>query len=124
MNSFKEGEILVTDNTDPDWEPCMKKASAVITNRGGRTCHAAIVAREIGVPAIVGVSGATDSLYTGMEITVSCAEGEEGYVYAGIYEHEIERVELSNMQETQTKFTLTLETLKKPLAFLNSLITA
>ncbi|MFA4847549.1 pyruvate, water dikinase [Helicobacter pylori] len=117
MNSFKEGEILVTDNTDPDWEPCMKKASAVITNRGGRTCHAAIVAREIGVPAIVGVSGATDSLYTGMEITVSCAEGEEGYVYAGIYEHEIERVELSNMQETQTKIYINIGNPEKAFGF-------
>ncbi|MGL2360863.1 pyruvate, water dikinase [Helicobacter pylori] len=117
MNSFKEGEILVTDNTDPDWELCMKKASAVITNRGGRTCHAAIVAREIGVPAIVGVSGATDSLYTGMEITVSCAEGEEGYVYAGIYEHEIERVELSNMQETQTKIYINIGNPEKAFSF-------
>ncbi len=117
MNSFKEGEILVTDNTDPDWEPCMKKANAVITNRGGRTCHAAIVAREIGVPAIVGVSGATDSLYTGMEITVSCAEGEEGYVYAGIYEHEIERVELSNMQETQTKIYINIGNPEKAFSF-------
>ncbi|GAA7122657.1 pyruvate, water dikinase [Helicobacter pylori] len=117
MNSFKEGEILVTDNTDPDWEPCMKKARAVITNRGGRTCHAAIVAREIGVPAIVGVSGATDSLYTGMEITVSCAEGEEGYVYAGIYEHEIERVELSNMQETQTKIYINIGNPEKAFGF-------
>ncbi|GAA9959197.1 phosphoenolpyruvate synthase [Helicobacter pylori] len=117
MNSFKEGEILVTDNTDPDWEPCMKKAGAVITNRGGRTCHAAIVAREIGVPAIVGVSGATDSLYTGMEITVSCAEGEEGYVYTGIYEHEIERVELSNMQETQTKIYINIGNPEKAFSF-------
>ena len=103
MNTFKEGEILVTDNTDPDWEPAMKKAAAVITNRGGRTCHAAIVAREIGVPAIVGAVGATDRLYTGMEVTVSCAEGEEGYVYAGIHDYEVESIELSNLGNTKTK---------------------
>ncbi|RDU71668.1 pyruvate, water dikinase [Helicobacter aurati] len=103
MNTFKEGEILVTDNTDPDWEPVMKKAAAVITNRGGRTCHAAIVAREIGVPTIVGASGATERLYTGMEVTVSCSEGEEGYVYAGIHEYEVESVSLEHLGETKTK---------------------
>ncbi|MDO7253846.1 pyruvate, water dikinase [Helicobacter cappadocius] len=117
MNSFKEGEILVTDNTDPDWEPAMKKASAVITNRGGRTCHAAIVAREIGVPAIVGAVGATDRLYTGMEVTVSCAEGEEGYVYAGIHEYEVETIELSNLGQTKTKIYMNVGNPEKAFSF-------
>ena len=103
MNTFKEGEILVTDNTDPDWEPVMKKAAAVVTNRGGRTCHAAIVAREIGVPTIVGASGATERLYTGMEVTVSCCEGEEGYVYAGLNDYEVETIALDHLGETKTK---------------------
>lgn len=117
MNTFKEGEILVTDNTDPDWEPAMKKAAAVITNRGGRTCHAAIVAREIGVPAIVGAVGATDRLYTGMEVTVSCAEGEEGYVYAGIHEYEVERIELSNLGKTKTKIYMNIGNPEKAFSF-------
>lgn len=117
MNSFKEGEILVTDNTDPDWEPAMKKASAVITNRGGRTCHAAIVAREIGVPAIVGAVGATDRLYTGMEVTVSCAEGEEGYVYAGIHEYEVKTIELSNLGQTKTKIYMNVGNPEKSFSF-------
>ncbi|SQH71568.1 pyruvate, water dikinase [Helicobacter mustelae] len=117
MNTFKEGEILVTDNTDPDWEPVMKKAAAVITNRGGRTCHAAIVAREIGVPAIVGAVGATDRLYTGMEVTVSCAEGEEGYVYAGIHEYEVKKIELSNLGNTKTKIYMNIGNPAKAFSF-------
>lgn len=117
MNTFKEGEILVTDNTDPDWEPAMKKAAAVITNRGGRTCHAAIVAREIGVPAIVGAVGATDRLYTGMEITASCAEGEEGYIYNGIYPFEIETIELSNLGQTKTKIYMNIGNPEKAFGF-------
>lgn len=117
MNTFKEGEILVTDNTDPDWEPAMKKAAAVITNRGGRTCHAAIVAREIGVPAIVGAFGATDRLYTGMEVTASCAEGEDGYIYAGIHPFEIETIELSNLGETKTKIYMNIGNPEKAFGF-------
>jgi pyruvate,water dikinase len=85
---FQQGDILVTDMTDPDWEPIMKKAAAIITNKGGRTCHAAIVARELGVPAIVGCGQATDVLRDGREITVSCCEGDVGYVYAGKIEFE------------------------------------
>src|SRR5207245_798577 len=80
---FHEGDVLVTDMTDPDWEPIMKKASAIVTNKGGRTCHAAIVAREMGVPAIVGCGKATTVLNDGDVITVSCAEGETGIVYSG-----------------------------------------
>lgn len=117
MNTFKEGEILVTDNTDPDWEPAMKKAAAVITNRGGRTCHAAIVAREIGVPAIVGAIGATDRLYTGMEVTVSCAEGEEGYVYAGIHEYTVDRISLDNLGNTKTKVYMNIGSPEKAFSF-------
>jgi pyruvate,water dikinase len=103
INEFQEGEILVTDNTDPDWEPAMKKAAAVVTNRGGRTCHAAIVAREIGVPAIVGAIGSTELLKDGQETTVSCAEGEEGFVYEGILPFEVETTDLSNLEKTKTK---------------------
>lgn len=84
LNGFQNGEVLVADMTDPDWEPVMKKASAIITNRGGRTCHAAIVSRELGVPCIVGTSQATGLLTNGQEVTVSCAEGEEGFVMEGI----------------------------------------
>lgn len=117
MDSFKEGEILVTDNTDPDWEPAMKKAAAVITNRGGRTCHAAIVAREIGVPAIVGAIGATDRLYSGMEVTISCAEGEEGYIYDGIHEYEIESIELDNLGTPKTKVYMNVGNPEKAFGF-------
>lgn len=117
MNTFQAGEILVTDNTDPDWEPAMKKAAAVITNRGGRTCHAAIVAREIGVPAIVGAAKATDSLYTGMEVTVSCAEGEQGYVYNGIHPYHAATIELASMGQTKTKIYLNVGNPEKAFGF-------
>jgi pyruvate,water dikinase len=86
---FKEGDVLVTDMTDPDWEPLMKKAAAIVTNKGGRTCHAAIIAREMGVPAIVGCSDATDILKNGMEVTNSCVEGDTGFVYSGEIPFEI-----------------------------------
>ena len=101
--SFVAGDILVADITDPDWEPIMKKASAVITNRGGRTCHAAIVAREIGVPAIVGTVNATQLLHDGEEVTVNCADGESGLVYEGLLDYEISRIELGNLAPTVTK---------------------
>lgn len=83
LDLFKAGEVLVTDKTDPDWEPTMKKASAIVTNRGGRTCHAAIVSRELGLPAVVGTENATAILKDGQTVTVSCAEGDVGHVYAG-----------------------------------------
>ena len=117
MNELKPGEILVTDNTDPDWEPAMKKASAVITNRGGRTCHAAIVAREIGVPAIVGAVGATEKLETGMEVTVSCAEGEDGFVYSGIHSFEIEKIDLDSLEQPKTKIYMNIGNPEKAFAF-------
>ena len=105
---FQEGEILVTDNTDPDWEPVMKKASALITNRGGRTCHAAIVAREIGVSAIVGATNATTLLENGQEVTVSCAQGEIGYVYEGIIPYHIHTLDLSDSAEPKTRLYLNI----------------
>ncbi len=100
---FNAGDVLVADITDPDWEPIMKKASAVITNRGGRTCHAAIVAREIGVPAIVGTTNATTLLKDGQEVTISCSDGEKGNVYEGILEYEINRIDLGKSKATKTK---------------------
>lgn len=103
FGTFNAGEILVTDNTDPDWEPVMKIAAAVVTNSGGRTCHAAIVAREIGVPAIVGARGATAKLKDGMEVTVSCAEGESGLVYEGALPFHIDTVDLTRLGEPKTR---------------------
>jgi pyruvate,water dikinase len=102
----KAGEVLVTDKTDPDWEPIMKKASAIITNQGGRTCHAAIIAREMGIPAIVGCGNATDVLKTGQEVTISCAEGEEGRVYAGLLPYEVRELPLENLPRTRTKILM------------------
>ncbi|MGC9121049.1 MAG: phosphoenolpyruvate synthase [Sulfurihydrogenibium sp.] len=99
---FQAGEVLVTDMTDPDWEPIMKKAAAIVTNKGGRTCHAAIVARELGVPAVVGTGNATEVLQNGQEVTVSCAEGERGYVYEGKIEYEIEEFDLTKLPKTKT----------------------
>ena len=100
---FKEGDILVADTTNPDWEPVMKKASAVITNRGSRTCHAAIVAREIGVPAVVGCGNATAVLQDGQKVTVSCAEGDEGHVYEGELAYSVKIIDMSKLQPTKTK---------------------
>lgn len=103
LHKLKQGEILVTDQTDPDWEPVMKGAAAIITNRGGRTCHAAIVARELGIPAIVGAVSATSILKTGELATVSCAEGEVGYVYEGLLNYEVEQTDLAQLSRPQTK---------------------
>jgi pyruvate,water dikinase len=88
MDRIREGDVLVTDMTDPDWEPVMKRAAAIVTNRGGRTCHAAIIARELGIPAVVGTGDATRLLREGDPVTVSCAEGDTGNVYRGILEVE------------------------------------
>ena len=106
LDEFQEGEILVTTRTDPDWEPIMKKASAVITNQGGRTCHAAIIARELGIPAIVGCDNATDILKNGQAVTVSCAEGEDGRVYDGLLPFAIEHLELDALPPTHTKIMM------------------
>lgn len=106
VKDFKEGDVLVTDMTDPDWEPIMKKASAIITNKGGRTCHAAIVARELGVPAIVGTGNATELLTSGDDVTVSCCEGAEGNVYKGLVDYKEEVLDLASLTETETKVML------------------
>ena len=108
MNELQPGEVLVTDITDPDWEPVMKIASAIVTNRGGRTCHAAIIARELGIPAVVGTGEATQGIGTGQEVTVSCAEGDTGLVYEGAQAFEIEEVNLSNLGKPKTKIMLNL----------------
>ncbi len=97
MRDFNAGEVLVADMTDPDWEPIMKRASAIVTNRGGRTCHAAIIARELGIPAVVGTRSATDVLDDGREVTVSCAEGDTGYVYESLLEVQVDETDLGAM---------------------------
>ena len=106
IGMFQSGEVLVTNRTDPDWEPIMKKASAIVTNSGGRTCHAAIIAREMGIPAIVGCGNATTVLKTGQEITISCAEGETGKVYAGLLNFAIQELPLDNLPRTRTKIMM------------------
>lgn len=106
IDEFEAGDVLITNKTDPDWEPIMKKASAIVTNQGGRTCHAAIIAREMGIPAIVGCGNATGVLKTGEEVTVSCCEGEEGKVYAGLVPFEIEETVLDNLPTTETKILM------------------
>ncbi len=103
---FQPGEVLVTNKTDPDWEPIMKKASAIVTNQGGRTCHAAIIAREMGIPALVGCGSATKDLYTGQSVTVSCAEGEEGKVYAGLVPFAVQETQLDNLPSTRTQILI------------------
>jgi len=106
LDHFQTGDVLVTDKTDPDWEPILKKASAIVTNQGGRTCHAAIIAREIGIPAIVGCGDATSVLHSGQEVTVSCAEGDEGKVYQGLLPFEVREVPLDNLPRTRTKIMM------------------
>ncbi|AMG00322.2 phosphoenolpyruvate synthase [Vibrio harveyi] len=103
MSLVQDGDVLVTDMTDPDWEPVMKKASAIVTNRGGRTCHAAIIARELGIPAIVGCGDATSKLTDGETVTVSCAEGETGYVYQGELDFEVKRSAVDELPLLPTK---------------------
>ena len=106
IDQFKPGEVLVTNKTDPDWEPIMKRASAIVTNQGGRTCHAAIIAREMGIPAIVGCGNATGLLKTGQAVTVSCSEGEEGRVYAGLVPFEVQETQLDNLPRTRTQILM------------------
>jgi pyruvate,water dikinase len=103
LREFRQGEVLVTDKTDPDWEPIMKKAAAIVTNRGGRTCHAAIVSRELGVPAIVGTERGTEILGDGQMITVSCAEGDVGFVYEDKLPFDVEKTNLKNVHRPRTK---------------------
>ena len=106
MDQIEQGDVLVTDMTDPDWEPIMKRAAAIVTNRGGRTCHAAIIARELGIPALVGTGSCTEDIGHGSEVTVSCAEGDTGYVYAGLLEFDYQRHELTNMPEIPIKVSM------------------
>lgn len=103
MGRIEKGDVLVTDMTDPDWEPIMKKASAIVTNRGGRTCHAAIIARELGIPAVVGCGDATDHLKDGQKVTVSCAEGDTGYVYDGLLDFEVKSSQVDEMPSLPLK---------------------
>ncbi len=103
MDQINEGDVLVTDMTDPDWEPIMKRASAIVTNRGGRTCHAAIIARELSIPALVGTGDATQVIPNGVDITVTCANGDTGHVYEGLLEFEHQKHELTNMPEIPVK---------------------
>jgi pyruvate,water dikinase len=106
MDKVQPGDILVTDMTDPNWEPVMKRASAIVTNRGGRTCHAAIIARELGIPAVVGCGNATDHLSDGMLVTVSCAEGDTGHIYDGLLETEVTEVRRGEMPEVDVKIMM------------------
>jgi pyruvate,water dikinase len=108
IGQFQEGEVLVTDKTDPDWQPIMKKAAGIITNRGGRTCHAAIVSRELGVPAIVGTEHGTEALKDGQMVTVSCAEGDTGFVYEGELTFEVQRTDLKSLGKPRTKVMMNL----------------
>ena len=106
IHDFMAGEVLVTDMTDPDWEPIMKIAAAIVTNRGGRTCHAAIISRELGIPCIIGTVEGSKKIKTGQDITVSCAEGETGNIYEGLLQFEVERLDLDNIPQTRTKIMM------------------
>ena len=117
MQLFVPGEVLVADMTDPDWEPMMKRASAIVTNRGGRTCHMAIIARELGIPAVVGTRAATSELQDGQPVTVSCAEGDTGYVYEGLLEFDIEESEQSSMPQIGVKIMMNVGTPDQAFAF-------
>lgn len=117
MHEFQSGEVLVADMTDPDWEPIMKRAAAIVTNRGGRTCHAAIIARELGIPAVVGTGSATSDLSAGREVTVSCAEGDTGLVYDGILGFDVERTDLTEMPEVPVKIMMNVGTPEQAFSF-------
>lgn len=108
ISKFRDGEVLITDSTDPDWEPIMKRAKAVVTNRGGRTSHAAIVSRELGLPCIVGTSNATEQITEGQEVTVSCCEGDVGKVYAGLIPFKVTTINLNDIPRTKTKVALNI----------------
>jgi pyruvate,water dikinase len=105
---FKKGHVLITDMTDPDWEPIMKIASAIVTNRGGRTCHAAIISRELGIPCVVGTGSGTEAIKNGQKVTVDCSQGDEGYVYEGLLKFDITKTDLKSLPETKTKIMMNL----------------
>ena len=119
MSLVQPGEVLVADMTDPDWEPVMKRASAIVTNRGGRTCHAAIIARELGIPAVVGCGKATEALRDGQEVTVSCAEGDTGYVYEGLLKFEQQQIELDAMPPPPVRIMMNVGNPDRAFAFAN-----
>jgi pyruvate,water dikinase len=106
MARVQPGDVLVADMTDPDWEPVMKRASAIVTNRGGRTCHAAIIARELGIPAVVGCGDATTAIREGTAVTVSCAEGDTGFVYEGALDFERKQIELDGLPPSPVKIMM------------------
>ena len=106
LHQFRDGDVLVTDKTDPDWEPTMKKAAAIVTNRGGRTCHAAIVSRELGLPAVVGTERGTELLHDGQDVTVSGAEGDVGFVYEGLLDFDVDRQDLRKLERPKTKIMM------------------
>lgn len=108
IDKFVDGSILVTQTTDPDWVPIMKRAAAIVTDHGGRTSHAAIVSRELGLPAVVGTGNATEILHTGQDVTISCAEGDEGFIYEGVAEFSVEELDVNDLPETTTKVMLNL----------------
>jgi pyruvate,water dikinase len=117
MDQIQAGDVLVTDMTDPDWEPIMKRASAIVTNRGGRTCHAAIIARELGIPALVGTGTCTEDIASGSEVTVSCAEGDTGYAYSGLLEFDYFQHELSKMPEIPVKISMNVGNPERAFSF-------
>ena len=120
MDQVQEGDILVTDMTDPDWEPVMKLAAAIITNRGGRTCHAAIIARELGVPAIVGTGNATEKIKDNQPITASCAEGDTGKVYQGILNFEHSLTAIDSLPEVPVKIMMNVGNPSRAFDFSNT----
>ena len=117
MHTFNAGDVLVADMTDPDWEPIMKRASAIVTNRGGRTCHAAIIARELGIPAVVGSGDATRQLTDGQSVTVSCAEGDTGFIYAGLLDFAVEETTMDAMPDIPVKIMMNVGTPEQAFTF-------
>lgn len=117
MEQLQEGDVLVTEMTDPDWEPIMKRASAIVTDRGGRTCHAAIIARELGVPAVVGCGDATRKINADQEVTVVCSEGENGHIYEGLLDYQVNRAELDNMPPAPLKIMMNVGNPGKAMSF-------
>ena len=117
MDQIEQGDVLVTDMTDPDWEPIMKRASAIVTNRGGRTCHAAIIARELGIPALVGTGNCTEEVAHLSEVTVSCAEGDTGFVYSGLLDFDYQQHELSKMPEIPIKLSMNVGNPERAFSF-------
>lgn len=120
ISNFKPGQVLVTDMTDPDWEPIMKIAGAIVTDKGGRTCHAAIVSRELGIPCIVGTNNITSKVKNGQKITISCAEGDQGFVYDGIIPFKVEKTNIKNLKKPKTKIMMNVA--EPDMAFATSFI--